>query len=296
MTDTMTREERIKYCQCCIKRRNSSSSGLICSLTGAQATFEGGCDKFEEDPIAMKEHFYVREEKKNSRYASIESLIVGLAICCFVIPYTVSVVGVALDCDYSLFVKMIGVTGSFAVLGGLMVYLLYLSRKLRKKAVANEVPDTEMFRIIQEEGYFPHKENDGDITFNVKGMVFAFGKCANGFVYGRLYYRMDPDDKWLAMQAAQYTEVSFVAIKVLVIPHRETILFSVESLCNDSESFRAFIHRAVSILAESTTRYHAKLRELKADSDCDECEDANGDRDGDISTLLKMFPRKMMPS
>ena len=173
MTDTMTREERIKYCQCCIKRRNSSSSGLICSLTGAQATFEGGCDKFEEDPIAMKEHFYVQEEKKNSRYASIESIIVGLAICCFVIPYTVSVVGVALDCDYSLFVKMIGVTGSFAVLGGLMVYLLYLSRKLRKKAVANEVPDTEMFRIIQEEGYFPHKENDGDITLNVKGMVFA---------------------------------------------------------------------------------------------------------------------------
>ena len=292
----MTREERIKYCQCCLKRRNSSSSGLICSLTGAQATFEGGCDEFEEDPIAMKEHFYVQEEKKNSRYASIESLIVGLAICCFVIPYTISVTSVVLDGDYSLFAKMIGITGAFAVLGGLMVYTLYLSRKLREKKTANEVPDTELFRIIQEEGYFPHKENDGDITFNVKGMVFTFGKCAKGFVYGRLYYKMDPDDKWLAMQAAQYTEVSFVAIKVLVIPHKETVLFSVESLCNDSESFRSFIHRAVSILTDSTTRYHAKLKELKEDSDCDECDSANGDSEGGVNTLMKMFPMKTMPS
>lgn len=292
----MTREERIKYCQCCIKRRNSSSSGLICSLTGAQATFEGGCDKFEEDPIAMKEHFYVQEEKKNSRYASIESLIVGLAICCFVIPYTVSVVGVALDCDYSLFVKMIGVTGSFAVLGGLMVYLLYLSRKHRMNASANEVPDTEMFRIIQEEGYFPHKENDGDITFNVKGMVFAFGKCANGFVYGRLYYRMDPDDKWLAMQAAQYTEVSFVAIKVLVIPDRETLLFSVESLCNNSEAFRTFVERAKPILQDSAILFHKRINELKVDNECGENYIDNQDSDDNCAMIKRLFPTKQPPS
>lgn len=296
MTDTMTREERIKYCQCCIKRRNSSSSGLICSLTGAQATFEGGCDKFEEDPIAMKEHFYVQEEKKNSRYASIESLIVGLAICCFVIPYTVSVAGVALDGDYSLFVKMIGVTGSFAVLGGLMVYLLYLSRKHRKNASANEVPDTEMFRIIQEEGYFPHKENDGDITFNVKGMVFAFGKCANGFVYGRLYYRMDPDDKWLAMQAAQYTEVSFVAIKVLVIPDRETLLFSVESLCNNSEAFRTFVERAKPILQDSAILFHKRINELKVDNECGENDIDNQDSDDNCAMIKRLFPTKQPPS
>ena len=292
----MTREERIKYCQCCIKRRNSSSSGLICSLTGAQATFEGGCDKFEEDPIAMKEHFYVQEEKKNSRYASIESLIVGLAICCFVIPYTVSVVGVALDCDYSLFVKMIGVTGSFAVRGGLMVYLLYLSRKHRMNASANEVPDTEMFRIIQEEGYFPHKENDGDITFNVKGMVFAFGKCANGFVYGRLYYRMDPDDKWLAMQAAQYTEVSFVAIKVLVIPDRETLLFSVESLCNNSEAFRTFVERAKPILQDSAILFHKRINELKVDNECGENYIDNQDSDDNCAMIKRLFPTKQPPS
>lgn len=272
------------------------SSGLICSLTGEQATFEDGCDEFEEDPIAMKEPIQVQEEKKNSRHTSIESLIVGITICCFVMTYTIPLVGIVIDDDYTLFVKMIGVTGTFVILGGIIVVTLYLSRKHRKKTVAIEVPDSEMFRIIQEEGFSPHKEDDGDITFNVKGMVFTFGKCAKGFVYGRLYYKMDPDDKWLAMQAAQFTEVSFVAVKVLVLPHKETVLFSVESLCDDPERFRGFLHRAVSILADSTTRYHAKLNELKEDSDFDECDSANGDSEGGVNTLIKMFPMKTMPS
>lgn len=291
----MTREERVKYCQCCLKRRNSTSSGLICSLTGAQATFEGGCENFEEDAVAMKEHFYEQEEKKNSRYATIESLIVGLAVCCFVIPYTIAVADVAIENDYSLFGKMLAVTVSFASVGGILIFFLFLSRKLRKKKVASEVADTEMFRIIQEEGYFPHKENDGDITFGEKGMVFTFGKCANGFVYARLYYKMDPEDKWLALQAAQYTEVSFVAIKVLVIPHKETLLFSVESLCNDPEVFRNFIHRAMSILSDSAIRYHAKLKELQKDSDCEDCDMADGDNDT-TSKLRKLFPMKVLPS
>ena len=292
----MTREERVKYCQCCLKRRNSSSSGLICSLTGAQATFEGGCVNFEEDPIAMKENLYVQEEKKNSRYASIESLIVGLAICCFVIPYTISVAGIVMDGDFSLFAKMIGVTGSFAVLGELMVYTLFLSRKLRKIKVANEVPDTELFRIIQEEGYSPHKEDDGDITFNVKGMVFTFGKCAKGFVYGRLYYKMDPDDKWLAMQAAQYTQVSFVAIKILVIPERETLLFSVESLCNTPEAFRTFVVRAKSILQDSAILFHKRINELKIESELVENDIDNQDCDEDLTKVKRLFPIKQPPS
>ncbi len=291
----MTREERVKYCQCCLKRRNSTSSGLICSLTGAQATFEGGCENFEEDTVAMKEHFYEQDEKKNSRYASIESLIVGLAVCCFVIPYTIAVASVAVENDYSLFGKMLAVTVSFAAVGGVLIFFLFLSRKLKKKEVALEVADTDMFRIIQEEGYFPHKENDGDITFGVKGMVFTFGKCANGFVYARLYYKMDPEDKWLALQAAQYTEVSFVAIKVLVIPHKETLLFSVESLCNDPEVFRNFIHRAMSILSDSAIRYHAKLKELRGESDYEGCNSANGDGDT-VSNLQQMFPIKTTPS
>ena len=291
----MTREERVKYCQCCLKRRNSTSSGLVCSLTGAQATFEEGCEDFEEDPVAMKEHFYAEEEKKNSRYATIENLIVGLAICCFVIPYTISVAGVAMEGDYSLFGRMLGVTASFAAIGVVMILILYLSRRFKKPKHKTELTDDEMFRIIREEGYFPKKVSDGDIVFRSHDMAFSFGKCADGFVYARLYYRMKEEDRWLALQAAQYTEVSFVAIKVLLVPHKETLLFSVESLCNDPELFRAFIGRAMTILADSAVRYHKRMKELQEDADvCEgDCEDTDSDK---VSKLSKMFPLKMLPS
>ena len=295
MIETMTREERVKYCQCCLKRRNSTSSGLICSLTGAQATFEGGCEDFEEDPVAMKEYFYTEEDKKNSRYATIESLIVGLAICCFVIPYTISVVGVAMEGDYSIFGKMLGVTAAFAAIGIVMILILYLSRRIKKSKDKTELTDDEMFRIIREEGYFPKKVNDGDIVFRSHDLAFSFGKCADGFVYARLYYRMKEEDRWLALQAAQYTEVSFVAIKVLLVPHKETLLFSVESLCNDTELFRAFIGRAMSILADSVVRYHKRLKELQVEADVCEEDYEDGDADN-LSKLSKMFSVKMLPS
>lgn len=266
----MTREERLKYCQCCKNRKSTLSYGLVCSLTGAQATFEDGCKDFDEDPIATKEFFYSDDEKKNSRYASIESLVVGLAICCFVVPYVISVVGVAIDGDYSLFWRMAIVTGSFAILGALMIMILYLSRKMRASDNVCELSKDDMLKTLQEEGYFPHKESDGDIVFKIKGTTFTFGTCANGFVYGRLYYSLKKEDLWHAMQAAQDTELSFVAIKVLIHPNSESLIFSVESLCRDKESFRIFVNRALSILSDSVGKFSDKMKEITAEEDCSE--------------------------
>lgn len=258
----MTREERLKYCQCCINRKSTSSGGLVCSLTGAQATFEDGCKDFDEDPIATKEFFYSDDEKKNSRYASIESLAVGLAICCFVVPYVISLAGVAIDGGYSLFWRMAIVTGSFAFLGALMILVLYFSRKMRASDNVCELSKDDMLKILQKEGYFPHKESDGDIVFKIKGTTFTFGTCANGFVYGRLYYSLKKEDLWQAMQAAQDTELSFVAIKVLIHPNSESLIFSVESLCRDKESFRIFVNRALSILSDSVGKFSDRIKEI----------------------------------
>lgn len=264
----MTREEQLKYCQCCRNRKSTTSKGLVCSLTGEQASFEDGCKNFDEDRIATKEHFYSDEEKRNSRYASIETLIVGLAFYCFGIPYVISVVGFAIEGDYHLFGRMAFVTGTFVVLGAIMIALLYISRKHRNKSVVIELTEKEMFKTILEEGYFPHIESDGDITFKINGTTFSFGRCANGFVYGRLYYTIKKEDSWHSLLAAQDVELSIVAIKVMIHPNSETLLFSVESLCGDKESFRSFFNRALSILGESVGKFYDKMRELESDSDC----------------------------
>ena len=51
----MTHEEQIKYCRCCNHRKSTKEHGLVCTLTGAPAEFEGGCCDFDADEIAIKE-------------------------------------------------------------------------------------------------------------------------------------------------------------------------------------------------------------------------------------------------
>ena len=137
---------------------------------------------------------------------------------------------------------------------------------------STELTSKEMLSIIREEGYFPHSEDDGDVSFKIKGTTFTFGSCAKGFVYGRIYYHLKRDDKWPAMLAAQHVELSYVAIKTLVIPDNESLIFSVESLCGTNEAFRVFFNRALSILADSVGAFADKFLEYKGNEECNEIE------------------------
>ena len=110
----------------------------------------------------------------------------------------------------------------------------------------------QIFSVIQEEGYFPRIDDDRDVSFKIKGTTFIFGVCANGFVYGRIYFNLRKRDKWPAIMAAQHVELSYIAIKTLVVTENESLIFSVESFCNTVDSFRLFFPRALSILSDSS--------------------------------------------
>ncbi len=140
---------------------------------------------------------------------------------------------------------------------------LFKSKNKKMLKTSNELTSKEMLSIIHEEGYFPRPEDDGDVSFKIKGTTFTFGTCAKGFVYGRIYYHLKREDKWPAMLAAQHVELSYVAIKTLVVPDNESLIFSVESLCGTSEAFRAFFNRALSILANSVGSFTDKFRDYK---------------------------------
>ncbi len=62
--------------------------------------------------------------------------------------------------------------------------------KKKKMPTSAEMTSKEIMSIIREEGYFPHLEDDGDVSFKIKGTTFTFGTCAKGFVYGRIYYHL----------------------------------------------------------------------------------------------------------
>jgi len=238
----------------------------------------------------MKTTFAKMQGREDRRNASVSTLIEGVSLLCIIMLYIVSIACVCSGSSGSVFGKVLVITCSYiAAIAGLN-HLLIRSRKFNSKKRGKEIADTEMLQILQEEGYSPHSEDNGDMTFNVSGKVFAFGKCTEGFVYARLYYEMNPDDKWNAMQAAQYTEVSFKGIKVMLVPHKKLIMFSVESLCIDSESFRLFIKLAMKTLSDSVTRFYERMATLSVESDKN-----NTDKDG-IERMSKLLPAKTILS
>lgn len=142
---------------------------------------------------------------------------------------------------------------------------------------STEMKPDEILSVIREEGYSPQIESDGDISFKIKGTTLTFGTCANGFVYGRIYYNLKREYRWPALLAAQHVELSYVAIKVLVVSECESLIFSVESLCGNKEGFRVFFNRTISILSDSVRTFADKFSEYEADEDCNDktYDDAN---------------------
>ena len=145
-----------------------------------------------------------------------------------------------------------------------------MNKKMQK--TSTELTAKEMLSIIREEGFFPRAEDNGDVSFKIKGTTFTFGTCAKGFVYGRIYYHLQREDKWPAMLAAQHVELSYVAIKILVVPDNDSLIFSVESLCGTREAFRPFFNRALSILADSVGAFADKFHEYEGNEECKEKE------------------------
>ena len=117
-----------------------------------------------------------------------------------------------------------------------------------------------MYRVVKEEGYFPTKDADGDITFKIKGIKIVVGECAEGFVYTRVYYGLDSESIQAAMCAANDVNMAYVAVKTLIVEKIESLIFSVESYCIDVDVYRVFFQRSISILAESVDKFEEEMQ------------------------------------
>ena len=150
--------------------------------------------------------------------------------------------------------------------------LYLLEKNNMKKKTPTELTSEQLLTVIREEGYFPHTEDDGDVSFKINGTTFTYGTCAKGFVYGRLYYNLNGVDKWKALLAAQHVDLSYVAIKTLVVPENDSLIFSVESLCESPETFKLFFNRSIYILSDSVKAFSQKMHELENNTECEEME------------------------
>lgn len=129
-----------------------------------------------------------------------------------------------------------------------------------RKNPGSELLDSDaMYRVIQEEGFFPTKGSDGDISFKIKGARIDVGECANGFVYTRVYYGLDKEDVISALYAANQVEKTYVAIKSIVSEENGSLIFSVESYCLGVEVYRTFFQRSISIISDSIDTFREEM-------------------------------------
>lgn len=145
-----------------------------------------------------------------------------------------------------------------------------LGKNNMEKQTPTVLTPEQILNVIREEGFFPHTEDDGDVSFKINGTTFTYGTCARGFVYGRLYFNLNGVDKWKALLAAQHVDLSYVAIKTLVVPENDSLIFSVESLCGSSETFKLFFNRSIYILSDSVKTFSQKIHELEDDPECED--------------------------
>ena len=69
----MTREERLNYCRVCNHRQKDFQKGIVCSLTGEQADFEGNCSNYIENPEYVSREKIKQKDRGVGTYAFKDS-------------------------------------------------------------------------------------------------------------------------------------------------------------------------------------------------------------------------------
>ena len=88
----MTREERLVFCKTCNNRKLDMKVGLICSLNGKMADFEGECPDYDEDEEIAKQENEKKKEKKiaekgRKKTLNVFYILIGLSISVIVFSH-----------------------------------------------------------------------------------------------------------------------------------------------------------------------------------------------------------------
>ena len=258
----MTHEEQIKYCRCCNHRKSTKEHGLVCTLTGAPAEFEGGCCDFDADEIAIKEFTPARKPVNMTSKEILTIALTTIFLAFMLFCYYETMSNLDFSNPRSAYLIIIALVAGLAASCWIFVKTLQEVGILKKeKPMSVKLDDIQ--KVLQEEGYFPYKDSDDDVTFKLRGTTLTAGTCAEGFAYTRVYYHVGKEDQMIALQAANITELSLVAIKVLINPGNECLILSVESMCPNIETYRLFLPRSLSIIAEAMDRFRYEMDKLK---------------------------------
>lgn len=143
----MTRDEHLKYCTICTKRKFDSKKGVVCSLTQEYANFETTCPDFYLDVVAKdtKDRYEAQNTVQAvdsdtmglSKYGVKNGIVAGIIIIAGALTWLI----VGLSAGWIFYYPI------FLIIAGIVVLIKGIiteSKKPGKKKISENILDEEI--------------------------------------------------------------------------------------------------------------------------------------------------------
>jgi len=138
-------------------------------------------------------------------------------------------------------------------------------------AIATEKSETKTYlqqiymRYLQQEGYSPSIDSDGDVRFKSEGHNFFIEVNDKdpeyvNIVMPNIWSIDDTKEKLQALVAADYTNHKIKAVKLYL--HNENTWAAIESFVADPEDFKGIFKRSLSALVGGAMQFARKMRSM----------------------------------
>ena len=131
------------------------------------------------------------------------------------------------------------------------------------KTVAEHKKDLTMrniFKYMMENGYNPVFEDDY-ITFNMDDNTSVL-ELNNDILTIRTFFTIDEEEYDIFLEASNYTMLKSDMMKPVIMEDMKSIMFSCETLCENTNDFKRFFPRILTLSKKGLETHKNEMREL----------------------------------
>ena len=117
-----------------------------------------------------------------------------------------------------------------------------------------------IFRCMMEGGYSPIYENS-HIIFGLDNNL-AVVEYEEEILSVRVFFSIEKDQYPLFLEAANQTMMKAFIVKPVVLDDMKNLMFSCETLCDNTREFKKFFPRSIELLRESLRQHKKEMKKL----------------------------------
>ncbi|WP_461256185.1 hypothetical protein [Treponema sp. R80B11-R83G3] len=143
------------------------------------------------------------------------------------------------------------------IFGGIFVF-----PAVSQQQVTREGLQDIYMKYLQQEGYTPEKDNEGDIKFKISGDTYYIIVDEEDIQFFQIYmgFKMKDISPENALTAANNSNRISKVVKVTFSPAREVVSITAELLLNEPNDFIPVFSRAISLIQNAEYNFMTELK------------------------------------